>query len=210
LANSISIFIALAPVAYVHNTGSFLLRILADFDAAIILTILGDNEFYLPAALHYFLPDICRIDPPICTFSLDIVMGPSTNLNVSNYPYIMNYEPNDSSVLNIIHWAQGVQSEAFQRYNYGYAGNMAHYGQPTPPPYPLNQFPSNLPLALFTGSKDYLADPTDVATLLQQISNQPVLVHNEPTYAHVDFLWATSAYINIYPSIINLVGKYAP
>jgi len=210
LANKISIFIALAPVAYVHHTGSLLLRIMADFDMAIILALLGDNEFYLPSALHYFLPDICRIDPSICTFSLDIVMGPSTNLNTSNYPYIMNYEPNDSSVLNLIQWSQGVATEAFQKMDYGYAGNMARYGQPTPPPYPLNKFPPSLPLALFTGSNDYLADPADVATLVQQISNNPVLIHNEPTYAHVDFLWATNAYTKIYPSILNLVAQYAP
>lgn len=77
-------------------------------------------------------------------------------------------------------------------FDYGTAGNMVKYGQPTPPPYNLGLFPtyaaprsaalvdvthilSTLPLALFTGGEDYLADPTDVATLISQLPIVPMV-----------------------------------
>jgi len=94
-------------------------------------------------------------------------------------------------------------------YDYGSAGNIKHYNQPTPPQYNFSQFPASLPLALFTGSQDYLADPTDVAHLLTVLPKAPVLVHNEPTYAHMDFLWAEDANTLIYPLILQLLSKYA-
>jgi len=209
LASRVNLFVALAPVCYVYHTGSTLLKVLADFDAADILSLLGDHEFYLPAAIHQFLPDICIIDPQLCDFSLEILMGPSQNINISRISYYLSEEPNPTSVMNMIHWSQGASTNKFQMYDYGPAGNVAHYGQMTPPQYNLNAFPKSLPLALFTGSNDYLADPRDVQQLLSQLSTPPVLVHNEPTYAHVDFIWAPDARVKIYPKILNLLSQYS-
>eukprot|EP01089_Gocevia_fonbrunei_P006698 TRINITY_DN1755_c0_g1_i3.p1 TRINITY_DN1755_c0_g1~~TRINITY_DN1755_c0_g1_i3.p1 ORF type:complete len:149 (+),score=25.62 TRINITY_DN1755_c0_g1_i3:405-851(+) len=136
-------------------------------------------------------------------------MGPSNNLNVSRIAYYLSEEPNPTSVMNMVHWSQGVSINKFQRFDYGHAGNMQHYGQSTPPQYDISKFPTNLPLALFTGGNDYLADPKDVAQLLAQLPKAPVLVHNEPTYAHVDFLWAPDAHIKIYPVMLNLLKQYS-
>jgi len=47
---------------------------------------------------------------------------------------------------------------------------MKRYGQRTPPPYLLSQMPPKLPVALFTGGNDYLADPIDVARLKKELS----------------------------------------
>jgi pimeloyl-ACP methyl ester carboxylesterase len=106
LADKLNLYIALAPVAYVYHTGSLLCKALADLDTAAILTILGDHEFYLPKAVHSLLPDICRVDPSFCAFDLDLLMGPSTNLNVSRIAYYLSEEPNPTSVMNMVHWSQ--------------------------------------------------------------------------------------------------------
>ena len=71
-------------------------------------------------------------------------------------------------------------------YDYGTAGNQAAYGQPTPPAYHLGNIPKSLPIALFTNGNDYLADPIDVAHLIQQLPTQPVLRRNIPSYNHLD------------------------
>jgi hypothetical protein len=49
-----------------------------------------------------------------------------------------------------------------------------------------------------------LADPLDVQTLMAQLPITPYY-HNEPTYAHADFLLAPSANADIYQSIISLI-----
>ena len=58
------------------------------------------------------------------------------------------------------------------RFDYGRIENNRRYGQATPPRIPLEDF--DIPVALFQGSLDKLADPTDVEWLTQQISNKVV------------------------------------
>lgn len=54
-----------------------------------------------------------------------------------------------------------------------------------------------------------LADPIDVQKLVSLLPTPPVLHHIEPTFSHVDFLWAEDASKNIYPLILQLVQKYS-
>jgi len=60
-----------------------------------------------------------------------------------------------------------------------------------------------------SGGEDWLADPTDVAALTKNLPIKPVFTFVEPTYAHVDFIWAPSAYKLLYPSILQLLQKYS-
>jgi hypothetical protein len=91
------------------------------------------------------------------------------------------------STQNIIHWAQMLKSGKFQRYDYGSVGNLKHYNSTTPPLYTLQALPSTLPVAIFYGDKDILADPADIQTLLQNLPHSPVFVKELKQYAHLDF-----------------------
>lgn len=207
-ASMVNLFIAMAPVAYTHHVRSLLLQAAAHLDLPELISMLGLKEFDLVKAVQKLLPGICYEDPAACEDILALIVGPSTNLNKTRMDYYFNYEPNPTSVLDIIHWAQGVDLEKFQKMDYGKAGNMKHYGQSTPPQYNLSQFPNTLPFALFTGGNDYLADPKDVSTLVASLPSSPVLLHFEPTYAHMDFLWAEDAHVKIYPLVVELCKKY--
>lgn len=207
-ASMANLFIAMAPVAYTHHIRSELMQVGAHWDLVQLESLLGVREFDLATAIQKLLPDICYVDPAACEDVLDLLMGPSVNLNESRMDYYLNYEPNPTSVQNIVHWAQGVNVEKFQKFDFGKEGNMKHYGQPTPPQYDLGNFPETLPFALFTGGNDYLADPADVATLVASLPSQSVLTHFEPTYAHMDFLWAEDAHTKIYPLILKLCKQY--
>eukprot|EP01087_Luapelamoeba_hula_P010795 TRINITY_DN2876_c0_g1_i2.p1 TRINITY_DN2876_c0_g1~~TRINITY_DN2876_c0_g1_i2.p1 ORF type:complete len:316 (-),score=28.97 TRINITY_DN2876_c0_g1_i2:8-955(-) len=206
-ANNVNIFIALAPVAWVYHERAVILRILAELDTGPILELLGDREFYLPNVLHKLLPDACVIYPQACNFLLEFIMGPSNNMNVSRISYYANYEPNPTSVINMIHWSQLTDNNNFQKFDYGTQGNIQHYGQPTPPQYDLGNI--TLPVALFTGTNDYLADPEDVAQLKEALpEGNPVFELNEASYGHADFILAPDAARLIYPSILKLLQKY--
>ncbi|ELR16428.1 hydrolase, alpha/beta fold domain containing protein [Acanthamoeba castellanii str. Neff] len=208
IADRVDVFVALAPVAYVGHLKVLLLNALSHLDPIEILLLLGVNEFNLPTALLKLIPDVCTLYPPICNNVLTALMGPSVETNQSRLAYYLRYEPNPTSVLNMIHWSQGADTDAFQRYDWGEAGNMKRYGQRTPPPYLLSQMPPKLPVALFTGGNDYLADPIDVARLKKELRPPAVFEHFEPTYSHVDFLWAEDANVDIYPHVLRLIQQY--
>lgn len=202
----INIYIALAPVAYVYYIESLLIQAMAAFDAAELYQLLGIQEFDLPGAIAIFLPGVCAASPQLCEFDVSLICGPTTYLNNSRMSYYANYEPNPTSVKNMVHWTQGVQENVFQMYDYGDKGNMQHYNQSTPPKYDLTKFPTNLPTALFCGGEDYLADPKDVQHLLALLPVTPY-VHYEPTYAHEDPLIGDNAYQRIYPLILQLIAN---
>jgi len=44
-------------------------------------------------------------------------------------------------------------------FDYGLLGNLENYGQFTPPQYDLSSISTNIPLAMYSGAKDLLADP---------------------------------------------------
>jgi len=208
LASKVKLFVALAPVAYIGNMKSEIMVALSELRADEIEMLFGALDFHVPEAIHMLFPDLCFLDPSLCDQVFDLLFGPSLNLNNSRLSYYVTYEPNPTSTKNIAHWAQGVRSGAFCKYDYGYQGNMRQYGQPTPPEYKLQNFPKNLPVALFTGSNDVLADPQDAALLLSQLPGT-AYVHNEPSYAHMDFLWSPDAKEKIYPLILKLLQTYA-
>lgn len=76
--------------------------------------------------------------------------------------------PSGASYKNYLHYAQLIQasdSAPFVRYDYESAvENLKHYNQSTAPAYDLSKI--KVPLGIFYGSKDLLADDIDVPWLL--------------------------------------------
>jgi pimeloyl-ACP methyl ester carboxylesterase len=214
LAAKVSLFIALAPVAYVSHQTSFLLTILSDLDVVLLVELLGYRDF-LPSStfLHEFGGVVCN-NPDLswaCADVIFILCGyDRSNLNNSRIPLYVDYTPAGTSVRNMAHWAQLVQSGKFRMYDYGFAENLIVYGTLTPPDYPLQNLVSPK-IAFFTGTKDDLADPTDVQRLIEALpdSNKPIYINNQQTYQHLDFTWGENANELIYPDVVELALKYS-
>lgn len=82
------------------------------------------------------------------------------------------------------------------------SANQLHYGVDAPPLYNLGNIPSSFKIGLFTGGRDYLADPTDVQRLIAELPTDSVVtILDLPTYAHLDFTWAVNAGEMLYPSV---------
>ena len=82
--------------------------------------------------------------------------------------------PAGTSIQNILHWEQGLLTSTFQKYDWGSEElNMHHYGTPAPPTYDLSKVA--VKTALFSGSNDYLADPTDVQRLVKELPTDTVV-----------------------------------
>jgi len=210
IADKINLYIALAPVAYVGGLTVELFQLLSRFDADELLLLLGVNEFYLPNLEHNILPDICRLDPSICGYTGSFLYGKDSYLNNTALAFYTIYEPFPTSAKNIIHWAQGVRTGLFQKYDYGVAGNLQHYGQATPPQYSFSNYPTTLPTVLVAGGIDGLADPADVAKIVSQVpqGSNIVVIYRED-YGHLDPLLGYDAFQITYPELLKLINQYS-
>eukprot|EP01123_Difflugia_compressa_P008367 TRINITY_DN2477_c1_g1_i1.p1 TRINITY_DN2477_c1_g1~~TRINITY_DN2477_c1_g1_i1.p1 ORF type:complete len:396 (+),score=65.96 TRINITY_DN2477_c1_g1_i1:79-1266(+) len=207
IADKLNVYIALAPVAFVGGITVPLFTTLSALDADELLLLLGIREFYLPAIIHSLLPDVCIIDPSVCEYGGSAFYGPNTYLNESRLEFYTIYEPFPTSAKNIIHWAQGVRTKTFQKYDYGTQGNIQHYGQSTPPPYLISKFPSQLPVVFITGGIDGLADPADVEILQTSLPSTPT-VYYRADYGHIDPLLGYTAHTLVYPHILAELDKH--
>lgn len=214
ISQKVNVFAALAPVAYVNNQKSLLLSVLADFDAVALFQLLG-NEDFLPDAslLQAIAPDACAILPSGCNVVLEVLCGPSNNVNSSRLEVYMSETPAGTSVKNMAHWSQGVTTDAFQMYDYGCdilsCPNEQHYGQKTPPQYPLNAI--KVPIGLFYGDDDYLADPKDVQRIIDETAAGVVVYASQVAdFAHMDFTWGEDANTQVYANVMALINKYNP
>ncbi|GFR95701.1 lipase, partial [Elysia marginata] len=97
-----------------------------------------------------------------------------------------------------------IRDKQFQHFDYGERENLARYGQKTPPVYDPSKV--KVPVAIFRGGNDWLADNQDVAWLLPQLN----VTHDVyiPYYEHLDPIFAFDAVTLMYKDIINIImGK---
>ncbi|XP_071941868.1 gastric triacylglycerol lipase-like [Antedon mediterranea] len=210
LAEKINVFIALAPVANVTHMESPI-RYLAAFlpEIQFLFDILGVKEF-LPNTefIDMLAEDLCN-QPDTFLFCKNIIFilcgYDDKNLNKSRLPVYFTHCPAGTSVQDVVHWAQMVHDGNFQKYDYGKDENLKKYKQPKPPSYSVRNM--NVPIALYTGGQDWLADPVDVADLIPKLQN--IVQHlNLPDYDHMDFIWGLDAANRVYPDVIKTLKKF--
>jgi len=208
LASRVKLFIALAPIAYMAHVNNSLLRILSALDIA---NFFGIQKFYLsPVAFEQEFPNFCNGSFHfICKKVQELYYGgdPATNHTAAALEMYASNEPDWTSTKDVIHLTQLIKSGEFCKYDYGKAGNILRYGTKKPPIYPLSQM--TVPLALFSGSLDELADPLDIAHLISSLPNGTI-VYNKvvQNFTHTDWNWSTTASQLAYPYILQLIAKY--
>jgi len=68
-----------------------------------------------------------------------------------------------------------------------------------------------VPTAIFSGGEDWLADPTDVNYIFDQIRSQTLVFRKSiADYNHMDFVWSLTANKIIYPDLMDQMKKYHP
>ncbi|XP_036387091.1 gastric triacylglycerol lipase [Megalops cyprinoides] len=208
LASKIKMFFGLAPVATVAFTESPMTK-LSIFPEFLIWDLFGRKDFFPQSPLiKWFATKFCSHDPlsELCGNIFFVLCGfDEKNLNMSRTPVYTTHCPAGTSVQNMIHWSQAVHRGKLMAYDYGRAGNMAHYNQSTPPLYHVRDM--KVPTALWSGGHDTLADPKDVAVLLTQVSN---LVYHKhiPHWEHLDFIWGLDAPQEMYSEMVKLMSQH--
>lgn len=208
-AQKIKHFFALAPVAKVNHIKGLLQIIGSNYKVYEWLIKLIDNNEFLPntAMVDYLGDLICGsvTGNPLCANLFFLIGGPNTDqLNATRLPVYTAHNPAGTSTQNMIHFAQGVRDNTFRMFDYGTAEkNEEVYKQKTPPDYHPERM--TVPVSLFSGSLDWLADPLDVLWLMNQlksIANNYAFVN----YNHLDFIWGMNAPVEIYSKIVNIIN----
>jgi len=213
LSKKIAQFVGLGPVTSPAHQTNIYVSILVAFiaQAQDIFKFLGVNEF-LPPLTGIFAEVaklLCFKDPVICESVIELICGEHTAaFNNSRMEVMVAHEPGGTSVKNMIHWGQVIKSGSFVMYDYGQAGNKLMYNQTTPPVYQLSKINPTVPIALFYGGEDALADPEDVKLIIKSLPSPPSFMKVIPGYSHLDFCWAIDANVQIYQQIISLFKKY--
>merc|ERR1712142_81467 len=204
LQKRIKLVFALAPVARLEHIYSPI-KYLSYFDAAIkmVSEVLSIREF-MPnvAAVKEIADKGCPMYEELCDEVLFLIAGYNKkDLNQTRTPVYLTHTPAGTSMKNMIHFSQLVQEGEFQKYDYGFFGNMYMYKSWSPPKYDLTKV--NLPVVLISGTHDWLADPKDVDWLRSQLPQ--VISHKNITeYNHLDFIWGLSARNKVYKPIMKM------
>lgn len=207
LNDQIKTVFALAPVARLsHATSPLTYLSYLENEIGAFFDLIGVHDFMPSAHWVKILADRgCGYDGKVCDNILFLIAGSDeSNMNVTRTPVYLTHTPAGTSVKNMLHFCQLIQEAHFQKYDYGYFGNLRRYGSLSPAKYDLSKI--NTDIALFSGSHDSLADPKDVKWLTGQL---PKIIRNKSIkgYNHLDFIWGLSARNKVYKDIIKMSRK---
>ncbi|KAF2074882.1 hypothetical protein CYY_003801 [Polysphondylium violaceum] len=211
-SSKVPLFMALGPVGNVTHITNNALRALAELKIDDLFKIFGFNRFLpSPELLRFLFIDFCTECDICCADVVEWICGPHKGaFNNTRMPLVSGHEPGGTSIKNIQHFAQGVSKKQFQMFDYGLVGNILKYDSDHPPIYDLSKFPTNVKVALFSGTLDELADPVDVQQLFSTLPKESIInwsiIHN---YAHLDYVWALDANQLIYPQIIEYLHNFS-
>lgn len=205
----VNLFVALSPVAYLGHCSSLLLNVMAAFRVGTIMEELYPYGFLTQQSLPKLASLLCRITHgKLCSIGVDTVCGVSKLDDPSAITNMAAHFPAGCSVKDTNHFQQLTNSKRFARFDYGKAGNLAQYGQVTPPEYPLTSL--ELPTALFMGSSDDLAGPRDTDELINHLKGNPSLVFQKRynDYSHVT--WLVGDTWDWFDDLQTLLRRYNP
>ncbi|PUZ69726.1 hypothetical protein GQ55_2G135000 [Panicum hallii var. hallii] len=195
----------LCPISYLdHVSASFVLRAVAMHLDQMLITM-GIHQLNFRSEMGVqILDSLCDAERLDCDNMLSSITGKNCCFNSSRIDYYLEYEPHPSSTKNLRHLFQMIRKGTFAKYDYGWVGNLARYGQLHPPPIHLSSIPESLPLWMGYGGLDALADVTDVEHTIKQLRSTPELLYIGD-YGHIDFIMSVSAKDDVYVDLMRFL-----
>lgn len=164
-------FIALAPVTYVGNI-LLALRFAAAIPGA-LWTLrkaggeLGDSSTIIKTTSQF----VCgRWQPKSCDNLVYPLEGYTPSMmNQSRVNVFKSQQKlTGTSVWNLVHFGQNVNSRSFAKFDFGTIENKIRYNGPYPPKYKISQINSTQ-VAILYGKADRLGDPKDLQKLVKEL-----------------------------------------
>ena len=208
-ADKVPIFVALGPVTKISHTQAGIFQFSADFYTLLADTcsVLGIHELL---GANWFTSGIsslfCTNIPEFCELIAELFVSHNPSLDDNDrFAVYMGHEPNGTSVKSILHYAQNLKEDRFQVYADHYTDIIGRKRQTDL--IPLENI-TTVPVAMFTGTEDILADLTDSRWTRDRIGDN--IVHYEEIEAgHLTFLVGKDmTYFS--EGVMDLLAQYHP
>ena len=128
-----NLFVALAPPTRISNTKSYGLHEITkelDIIEEILVEDLGLYNMFPPNFLENTLAaKFCEIELKICKGILELFLDADTSIdNMDRIKSLVTHSPSGTGYRNLLHYGQIINSERFQRYDFGTQENLKRYG----------------------------------------------------------------------------------
>ncbi|XP_053698633.1 lipase 1-like [Sabethes cyaneus] len=202
---------ALAPVAYTEHIRSPLLRVMSRFQdtLTVLFEIFGIAEFHPNNAILHEIANLLCTSSAVNNLCLNVLFqlagADPEQIDLKLIPILVGHTPAGAATKQIAHFAQGIRSRLFRRYDHGKIKNLFVYGTPTPPVYNLTQITA--PVLVYYALNDFLASPADVDRLSAEIPNlveRLQVAHGK--FNHLDFLFAKNVKELLYDEVIRRIS----
>ncbi|KAJ8985389.1 hypothetical protein NQ317_007546 [Molorchus minor] len=206
--------VSLAPIGFMENMTSPILRILANWQGPLggLMELLGLYEL-LPGDdfISTIATGICSDEGAgaiLCENFIFLLCGFNNNqMNLTLLPTIMAQVPAGCATRQLVHYGQEIQSGRFCQYDYGYLENLNKYGALTPPDYNLALITS--PVHMIYSVNDWMAGLKDVDRLCEGLGNCVDKYEVEDkTFNHIDFIYGMGAPTLVYKEVVKILAKY--
>lgn len=211
-ASRVSVFVALGPVLKLTHCKSSLIQFVANHRTLLTDTcdLLGIYEFFPANWLTTgAMRLLCGTIPALCDFGVFLVADEDTTLDDPvRLPVYLGHFPSGASLNSLLHYAQILTSDKFSQYDYGKSQNKKLYGTEQPPEIGIQNI-SKVPIAMFVGQKDELADTTDNHWAHDKMGDKAVKFYKEYNLGHLSFLIANDmSYFTT--DVMNILRQYHP
>ncbi|CDW83495.1 ab-hydrolase associated lipase region family protein [Stylonychia lemnae] len=211
-ADRVSVFIALGPVMRLSNEQSTLVRLFAsNITRALLLTTADTFGVYDLFPANYLqtgsMRIFCDVLPKMC--ELFLYLGSDSDITVEDPERLQVYLghfPSGTSLRTVNHYGQTIACGEMKRYDFGKTINLQKYGQAEPPVIEISNI-QKVPVAMFVGTKDELANTIDNRWAKDQIKS--IVHYKEYNLGHLSFFFAKD-YSFFTEDVMGIIEKYHP
>ncbi|KAI4494095.1 hypothetical protein M0802_009249 [Mischocyttarus mexicanus] len=212
----VKVMISLAPIAFLDNQQSPLLKLAVHFCNLMEWGSLycNINQWFPHSKLQARAVSMIIRNAPnaltktFCNSFFHIIAGFGSNqLEKNMFPLIFGHFPAGASVKQITHYSQAIVTGSFRKFDYGIRENFQKYGSTQPPKYSLEKI--KVPVAIFYGENDFLTHSLDVQKIIDKLPN--VIEAKKIEYSkfnHVDFLWGRDAKTLVYNRVVAVLKRF--
>ena len=172
IQDKVNIFLATAPVANLKNSPNSMIHQAAGQWKLLESTLKTFRAYEIRNPTQdKLLKSFCGTFSGLCSGITAFLDMESSPYNVKEREEVQDARPGSSASLNqIVHYGQLADSGIFRQYDWGSdKKNIAHYGTKNIPVITLEKI-AKVPVAMFVGMQDPLADPTDTRLVKAKLS----------------------------------------
>ncbi|KAJ3437795.1 lipase [Anaeramoeba flamelloides] len=210
VAAKINCYIALAPVLFVGKVNQIALKSMAKIKFDDLLLKTGLYIFSPTAEIQRKLVQPFMKNKLIKKGSVSFVdFFEGSTMDPEMLPVYTKYLGAPTSIYNLRSWANGIRTGKFLKYDYGKKQNQVVYKQKDPVEYDLESLKNcGVPIYLYSGSKDILADPKDVKQLELTLDNCCMDHRITKHYGHLDYTLGSTVKEELYGEIVVTLNQY--